>query len=461
VASEHTAVEVVARRLAVTRARGRSRTRGRRKVAWVGAYAAAVILPLGLVARMPVAPGRGVVDELATSLGVVALSMLGLQLVLPARLRAISGLLGADVAVRLHRRLADVMFAVIGAHVVAVLLARPSRVALLAFFGAPARAQAAVFSCLALGLLVASSIWRTRLQIPYAAWRALHLALGGAALAFATVHTVGVHRYLTHGAAVIWLALFVAGSLGALIELRVLKPRRLARDAYVVQSVDAEPGGATTVRLLAKGHLGRPFRPGQFAWLKLADDPSALVEHPFSYASSAVSPARPSFTIKAYAGFSREVAAFTPGTDVVLDGPHGSYWPAPEASGYVLIAGGIGITPSISLLRTAADLDDPRPYLLVYANRSEEDIVLAAELEGLRARLDLTVVHVLSAPTAGWTGERGRIRKDVLDRHLPADLRGWEFFVCGSPPVVEAAVDALARAGVAPEHVHAERFAHV
>jgi len=338
------------------------------------------------------------VDELDSSLGIVALSLLGLQLVLPARLPLVSGGLGADLAVRLHRRLADVTFAVIAAHVAVVVLAEPARAAFLAFVGTPWPVQAAVVSTAALGALASSSTWRGRLRLPYSTWRALHLGLAAGALVFATAHTIGVDRYLTRGIAAVWLALLVLGSLAALVELRVLRPRRLARDAYVVQEVVPEPGGATTIKLLAKGHDGKPFRPGQFAWLRLADDSTRLAEHPFSYASSALTPARPVFTIKAYDGFSRKIAQLPPGADIVLDGPHGSYRPAHDATGFVLIAGGIGITPSLSLLRTAADLTDPRPYLLLYASRSEEEIVLADELEGLTARLDLTVVHVPVQP---------------------------------------------------------------
>jgi 3-phenylpropionate/trans-cinnamate dioxygenase ferredoxin reductase subunit len=433
----------------------------RKKAAWVVAYGCGVVLPLVLAARTPAAPGRGIADELGSALGIIALALLGLQLVVPARLRAVTGVLGADVAVRLHRRLADVTFAAIGAHVAVVMLAQPARLLFLLFFGAPWRAQAAVTSTVALALLVGSSVWRGRLQIPYILWRALHIALGAGALILAAVHTVGVHGYLMHGLAAVWLALFVAGSVTALIELRILKPRRLARDAYVIQAVVPEAGGATTIRLQAKGHQGRSFRPGQFAWLKLADNSTGLAEHPFSYSSSALTPARPSFTIKAYKGFSRKVAELEPGTELVLDGPHGSYWPARDAAGYVLIAGGIGITPSLSLLRTAADLGDTRPYLLVYANRSESDIVFAEELEGISVRLNLKVVHVLSAPPADWDGERGRIGKELLDRHLPADLRGFEFFVCASPPAVEATVSALTLAGIAQEFIHMECFENV
>ena len=439
----------------------RGRARGRRKLAWALGYAVVVVLPLALVSQTPAAPGRSVVDELGSSLGIVALSLLGLQLVLPARLPLVSGGLGADLAVRLHRRLADVTFAVIAAHVAVVVLAEPARAAFLAFVGTPWPVQAAVVSTAALGALASSSTWRGRLRLPYSTWRALHLGLAAGALVFATAHTIGVDRYLTRGIAAVWLALLVLGSLAALVELRVLRPRRLARDAYVVQEVVPEPGGATTIKLLAKGHDGKPFRPGQFAWLRLADDSTRLAEHPFSYASSALTPARPVFTIKAYDGFSRKIAQLRPGADIVLDGPHGSYRPAHDATGFVLIAGGIGITPSLSLLRTAADLTDPRPYLLLYASRSEEEIVLADELEGLTARLDLTVVHVLSNPSPAWSGERGRISHALFDRHLPDDLRGFEFFVCGSPAVVAATLEALVSAGVAPEHVHTESFEHV
>jgi predicted ferric reductase len=441
--------------------RTRRRQHARRKSAWVAAYAFGVVLPLVLVAGVPAGPGRGLDDELGSALGIISLSLLGLQLVVPARLRAVAGVLGADVAVRLHRRLADVTFAAIGAHVAVVMLAEPTRLLFLLFFGAPWRAQAAVASTLALALLVGTSVWRGRLQIPYVLWRGLHIVLGAAALIFATVHTVGVQGYLSHGPAEVWLAVFTVGAMAALVELRVLKPRRLARDAYIVQEVLPEAGGATTIKLQAKGHLGTTFRPGQFAWLKLADDSTGLAEHPFSYSSSAITPVRPSFTIKPYGGFSRHVAELEPGTEVLIDGPHGSYWPDRDATGYVLVAGGIGITPSISLLRTAADLGDPRPYLLVYANRSWDDVVMARELEGIARRLDLTVVHVLSAPSEGWMGERGRISPELLERHLPADLRGYEFFVCASPRCVATTVDAFVRAGVAPEFVHVESFEHV
>jgi predicted ferric reductase len=354
--------------------------------------------------------------------------------------------------------MADVVVAAVAAHVALVVVGDPSNLALFDPLGAPWRAQAALASCVALGALIASSVLRRRLRLSYARWRGLHNVLGMAALALGLGHAIGVDRYLAHGPfGLLATGLAGVGVLG-LVELRFLRPRRLARRPYVVERVESERGGAASLALRADGHRGRCFRPGQFAWLKLAEAPHALVEHPFSYSSSAQRPERPTFTIKAYGDFTSQVPQLQPGRRLLVDGPHGSYRPRRHAERFVLIAGGIGITPVISLLRTAADSGDRRPFLLVYGSLRWEEVIFREELEQLQRRLDLRVVHVLTEPPPAWAGEAGFIDTDLLGRHLPADLGRAEIFICGPPPMLVAALNGLGRLGVAPEHVHAEQF---
>jgi predicted ferric reductase len=432
-----------------------------KKGIWVAAYGLAAVLPLAAVLVGSPPGGRGLALELASALGIVALTLLGLQLALPARLGVVAQPLGAEVAIRLHRHMADVLVAAVAAHVALVVVGDTSNLALFDPLGAPWRAQAAVASSVALGALIATSVLRRRLRLTYARWRGLHNALGIGALAFGLLHAIGVDRYLTHGpTGLVATGLAGVGVLG-LIELRLLRPRRLARRPYVVDRVDGERGGATTLALRAAGHRGHQFRPGQFAWLKLADVRQALVEHPFSYSSSTSHPERPTFTIKAYGDFTSRVPELRPGTRILLDGPHGSYRPRRHAERFVLIAGGIGITPVISLLRTAADAGDRRPFVLLYGSLRWEEITFREELERLKHRLDLRVVHVLTEPPPGWTGERGFINTDLLARHLPADLGSSDVFLCGPPPMLAAALKGLESLGVAPEHVHAEQFVSV
>ena len=97
-----------------------------------------------------------------------------------------------------------------------------------------------------------------------------------------------------------------------------------------------------------------------------------------------------------------------------------------------LIAGGVGITPMMSMIRTLADRGDTRPVILLYGSKDWESITFREELEALKARLNLTVVHVLADPPPGWTGERGFITAEVFKRHLPPPYADHEYFICGS-----------------------------
>ena len=124
----------------------------------------------------------------------------------------------------------------------------------------------------------------------------------------------------------------------------------------------------------------------------------------------------------------------------------------------MFVAGGIGIAPILSCLRTLADRGDPRPVVLYYANDTLERAAHAAEIDALRARLHLRIVPVLLHPPAGWDGERGYVTREVLDRHLPACRRGLEFFVCGPKPMTALVERELHALGVSAWHVRTELF---
>lgn len=422
---------------------------------------ALVILAPFALASLGGWPGhRNFVSELASGLGIGTFGMLGLLLMLPSRLGVFRAL-GADAAIRLHRRVASGFFAMLGGHIAVAVAADPSRIGLFRFVGQPWRAQAAIGSTVTLGLLVLSSRFRCRIRVSYRAWRGLHVLLGVSAMALGVIHTVGWARYLMTGVGVLGLVGVSGASFLSVGWLRFGRPRRLSRAAYVVERVVRERGRSATVELRADGHDGRRYRPGQFAWLKYADRQLSLDEHPFSYSSSAIDPKRPSFTIRAYSGFSAVAQRLPPGTRLLVDGPHGAFRPSRRASGMALIANGIGITPMMSILRTAADLGDARKYVLVYGNRNADGITFLEELEELERRLALTVVHVLSRPEPWWNGIQGRINERVLGAALPCDLSGWEFFLCGSRLAVNSSLRALESLRVPPERIHAERFVTV
>jgi predicted ferric reductase len=223
--------------------------------------------------------------------------------------------------------------------------------------------------------------------------------------------------------------------------------------------------GASTrlLRLSPVTHAGLSFLPGQFAWLITGRSPFSPQQHPLSFASSAETSPRENvieFSIKALGDWSSNVVPrLTAGTRVWLDGPFGAFTPARKAAqGFVMIAGGIGIAPFRSMLLTMRDRRDGRQVVLFYAANDETRVLFADELQDLARTIDLTTVMVLEAPSPVWTGERGRIGVDVLQRHLPAQWRHFHFFICGPPAMTKAVEYALIALGVRTEAIDNERF---
>lgn len=144
-------------------------------------------------------------------------------------------------------------------------------------------------------------------------------------------------------------------------------------------------------------------------------------EHPFSMSSNGDDLERIEFSIKALGDFTNTIKDVPSGTKAFLDGPYGVFTTDryEDSAGFVLIAGGIGITPMMSMLVTAANRKDERPYLLIYASKKWEDITYREELEQLQQKLDLKVLHVLREPPEDWSGKKGYVDKQLLERYIP------------------------------------------
>jgi len=130
--------------------------------------------------------------------------------------------------------------------------------------------------------------------------------------------------------------------------------------------------------------------------------------------------------------------------------------------GFVFLAAGVGVTPFLSMLSTLADRGDQRPCWLFLGNRNEDQITGIRQLERLRGRLNLTVVHVISRPSEHWPGERGRIDAEVLARHLPESHRSLQYFICAREDMVASMKGTLRHSlGVPGDRIHSERFGMV
>jgi predicted ferric reductase len=429
-----------------------------RAALWIGLYLLVVLAPLFALLIGDHPPARNFWTEFAAAIGYAGLSIMGLQFGLTARFRAITEPWGEDVIYYFHRQLAWVALALILVHPALLIWVRPARIAALNVFTTGWRTQYANYSLYAVLALVGLSYARRRIRLSYEIWHATHILLAFLAVGYGLAHAIAFGFYLASPLkTAVWTALVAAWAV-IFFYARFVRPFFLLRRPYRVAAVRAERGDSVTLELQAEGHDGLRFAPGQFAWLSTTT-PFQITAHPFSFASSADRrDGRVEMTIRNLGDFTRTVAAMPVGRRVWLDGPYGAFTLHDADAMPVLIAGGIGVTPIMSMLRTMADRGDRRRVLMIDANRDWEEATFREELATLETRLNLELVHVLDAPPPGWTGERGRITAETLKRRIPAPFDAHAYFICGPGPMMDAIETALAELGVPMSQIHAERY---
>jgi propane monooxygenase reductase subunit len=204
------------------------------------------------------------------------------------------------------------------------------------------------------------------------------------------------------------------------------------------------------------------FRPGQYVDIRI---PGEADEHrSFSMANTTSVPNELEFMIKLYPGgrFSGLLQDEHVSVGDVLDvtGPYGVFTlRSSSPRRLVFIGGGAGMAPILCLLRSMAELGVERPATYYYGARTSTDLFHLAELEELGRRLPaFTFVPALSEPGNGdgWTGETGLIT-DVVERH-EEDLAEVDAYLCGPPPMVDAAIALLEAKGVPEEHIYFDKF---
>ncbi|TAJ09338.1 MAG: hypothetical protein EPO61_06510 [Nitrospirae bacterium] len=128
------------------------------------------------------------------------------------------------------------------------------------------------------------------------------------------------------------------------------------------------------------------------------------------------------------------------GETVEISGPYaGGHWVDGMATRVGFVAGGTGITPMISIIRWILAKRLPVELWLVFANKTEADIILREEFEqAAREHLNFHCYHVLGQPPTGWSMGVGRVTPDMLRTHLPPPGSDTVVFLCGPPPMVDA-----------------------
>lgn len=236
-----------------------------------------------------------------------------------------------------------------------------------------------------------------------------------------------------------------------------------------VTRVVRETDDAVSIYLTEADGSPVEFQPGQFLSVDVTVDGERL-RRAYSLASACLPDVPRHITVKRIhdGRVSHHLnATIAEGDELAVLGPSGNFIVEPRSVNQrhlVMIAGGSGITPIISILETILRVETGSRVTLIYGNRGWDDVIFRDRLQALCDEFGdrLTVDHVLEHPPEWWTGERGLLTSDVLQSRLNAlDLEDdglRRYFICGPTPMMEAAHAVLEERGVSPNRVAEERF---
>lgn len=256
-------------------------------------------------------------------------------------------------------------------------------------------------------------------------------------------------------------------SAGAVVSLPRKSPK-MARPVKVVKVV-RETSDAVSIYLTEADGSALEFRPGQFLSVDVTVGGERL-RRAYSLASACLPGVPVHVTVKRieHGRASNHLNdTVREGDELAVLGPSGNFTIEPRPVNerhLVMIAGGSGITPIMSILETVLRVEGGSRVTLIYGNRLWDGVIFRDRLDALCDEFGdrLLVDHVLERPPEGWSAGSGLLTGDVLQARLKAlgiqDDGLVRYFLCGPTPMMEAAREVLRARGVDANRIAEERF---
>ncbi len=221
----------------------------------------------------------------------------------------------------------------------------------------------------------------------------------------------------------------------------------------IIKIIDESPD-VKTFRLGIPNEIKISFLPGQFFMVSFEEN--SPLHRAYSIASSTMQKKYLDITMNLVAEFTKRLWSTKVGDSLIFKGPYGKFYFSEEMkNNLVLIGGGLGITPLMSILRTCTDKKIKNKINLIYSVRSPADIIYyetIQEQKKTNPNLDYIITITRPLPEHGWGQRTGRINQDLLKEKIE-DIKGSLYFLCGPLDFVKSIIAMLESLGVKREQI--------
>ncbi len=251
---------------------------------------------------------------------------------------------------------------------------------------------------------------------------------------------------------VLFAYLITLGALGlcAFLYRSVFSELLIKKYRYTVAEVHRLTPMVTELVLKPAG-VPLNYQPGQFAFVTLESDAVSKEAHPFSFTTANNGPYI-RFAVKNLGDNTARFSQIKPGTKAYLEGPYGTFtYRNSRNKNQIWIAGGVGITPFLSMARSLSPHNDYKIHIF-YAAEEFGDAVFLEELFAVRKQLpDTFDVTIVNRQISGF------VTIDMLKEHLD-DLHMYDYFICGPPAMMNILKGGLLKSNVPQKQIFTEEF---
>lgn len=432
-------------------------------IAGVVVYIAAVVLPTAVAVSLNTPASSSVLSELGKMAALTGMSAIMLQFVLAGRLRFLTAPYGLDMVLGFHRMMGVAGGILIVSHPFLLACGRSTFGYFFTSMDVPWFIWAGRLTLILGAVHATTAVVRIVVHLQYQKWLLIHRIGAPLVILIGFIHSTVIGSDLRASASLSLWSVFFGTAMLVFINSRIVRPVGLRKNAYEVTRVKQESLTVYTLTFVPPPGGNRfEYLPGQFHFLTLLRGRGLPAEeHPFTLSSSPFQIGLLESTIKQSGDFTATIADTRPGDKAAIAGPYGrfSYMLHPGERKLVFIAGGIGITPLMSMLRHMHNADAECAVTLLYANRSMLDIVFREEIDTIAAsgKPGLKVVHFLQNPPKEWDGETGYITREAVKKHCP-EPGSKVFYLCGPPVMMKKITGYLRDLGVKGGAIRMERF---
>lgn len=409
--------------------------------------------------------------SLAMFFGLVSYCYLAVSLILGARLKALDLVFGHDRVIIFHSLIAaaGIIFGIFHAILKSVYFPEVTGQSIPGIIGL------ALFTLIALLTVmimlhtpfdrippfsVLLSFVKRHFHVDYTILKAVHnitapafvLILGHVMLAYPVQETPGRTAFAG-----------MSGILAILLYVyhKTVRPLRAFARAHRVSQVNRVSPGIVEITTVPK--RGKAFRhkAGQFAFFRFLSRETGYGEHPFTI-SSGPAAGTLSITVKNLGNYTGNLGVLKPDTRCLIDGPYGLFYPKKPDSDLLFVAGGIGITPFLSILDDLAKTPSQRTVSLIWSVRYREEAFARNKLEALKSIMPGFSFRILvtGEPSFDSTSPDSRMDIPALHNAIQSfrDIPSAEAFICGPDLFRKSIQRQLMDTGFRKKLIHYEAF---